>query len=398
MTPTVSALERPSVRSEAKPLLMVGPGSFQAGQEAVGVYALGPDLMSAVRAHLHAGHAVQSLLRVAVVQVNSLSVSDAPHVSGRYEILEDAIKFMPHLPFDRGVSYQAIFDLGPLNPECSDAVTFDFSLPNGQPAPRTKVEHVYPSSDELPANLLRLYIRFSNPMQDGVAVAEITVIGPDGETAPDILYRAPVELWDRSMHCLTILLDPGRLKRGVGPNRALGPPLKVGESYTLVVGAGMVDLWGRRLANDFQKRFRVTEDVREPVAIDRWWIETPLINTHQPLRLEFPRPLDWALLSNSIKVATKDGLAIDGHVVVDEGEKRWSFEPTTSWVEGSYEVSICASLEDVCGNDVMSEFDRSVRPDGVRLQEPARYAIPFSLASTACHDSPSHGECCCPTA
>jgi hypothetical protein len=62
-----------------------------------------------------------------------------------------------------------------------------------------------------------------------------------------VLYRAPVELWDRSMQHLTILVDPGRLKRGVGPNRELGPPLKVGDEYALVAGSGLVDLSGEPL-------------------------------------------------------------------------------------------------------------------------------------------------------
>jgi hypothetical protein len=111
----------------------------------------------------------------------------------------------------------------------------------------TEVEKVFPSSDALPENLLRFYVYFSNSMQRGRAEAEIALLGPDGEPASDTLYRVPVELWDRSMKCLTVLLDPGRLKRGVGPNRELGPPLKAGQVYTLAVGAGILDLSGRGL-------------------------------------------------------------------------------------------------------------------------------------------------------
>jgi hypothetical protein len=62
-----------------------------------------------------------------------------------------------------------------------------------------------------------------------------------------------------------VRLDPGRLKRGVGPNRELGPPLKVGEAYTLAVGTEMTDSCGRPLRETVYKRFSVTEAVREPV-------------------------------------------------------------------------------------------------------------------------------------
>ena len=74
------------------------------------------------------------------------------------------------------------------------------------------------------------------------------------------------------MRHLTILLDPGRLKRGVGPNRELGPPLKEGHEYTLAVGSGMVDLSGRPLRESFYKAFRVTEAVRERIAVEQWRI------------------------------------------------------------------------------------------------------------------------------
>jgi hypothetical protein len=110
-------------------------------------------------------------------------------------------------------------------------------------------------------------------MQRGRVESEISLLGPDGEPARDVLYRAPVELWDKSLQYLTILLDPGRLKRGVGPNRELGPPLEAGHVYTLAVGAGMVDLSGRQLPETVYKRFRVTDAVREPIAVEQWKIE-----------------------------------------------------------------------------------------------------------------------------
>jgi hypothetical protein len=221
-------------------------------------------------------------------------------------------------------------------------------------AVRTQVKHVFPSSDALPENLLRLYVCFSNPMQRGRAEEHITLLGPDGRPAPDTLYRSPVELWDRSMRHLTILLDPGRLKRGVGPNRELGPPLKAGQKYTLAIDAGMVDLSGRPLREGFYKSFHVAEAVREPIAVEQWSILPPATKSHQPLALIFPRPLDWALLWYTIIIASEGGQPIDGRIAIDQGERRWSFIPTSPWTAGSYYVHIASSLEDVCGNSLLT--------------------------------------------
>ena len=177
-----------------------------------------------------------------------------------------------------------------------------------------------------------------------------------------------------------VLLDPGRLKRGVGPNRELGPPLKVGQEYTLVVGSGMVDLSGRRLRKTFYKRFRVTEAVREHIAVDQWKIVPPATKSRQPLVLIFPCPLDWALLSHTIAVASAYEPSMDGEMAIDQCERRWSFTPALPWAAGSYHVRVASSLEDVCGNSVIAAFDRPLRPGSDLAYEVAYRSISFQLA------------------
>lgn len=224
-----------------------------------------------------------------------------------------------------------------------------------------RVEQVFPSSDSLPENLLRFYVRFSNSMQRGRAEENIRLLGPDGQPAPDALYRPPVELWDRSMRHLTVLLDPGRLKRGVGPNRELGPPLKAGYEYTLAVGSGIVDRSGLPLRENFYKRFCVTEVVRESIAVEQWKILPPVTKSDQPLVLMFPKPLDWAQLWHAIAIVLENGRPISGRVAIDQHERRWSFTPALPWTAGAYCVRIGSNLEDVCGNSVRRAFDRSLR-------------------------------------
>jgi hypothetical protein len=286
----------------------------------------------------------------------------------------------PHFPFERGLSYRASFDPRPLDcPALSNVLTLEFSLPSEPIALSTEVKHIFPSSDCLPENLLRFYVCFSNSMQRGRVRSKISLLDPDGKPAPDVLYRAPVELWDRSMRHLTILLDPGRLKRGVGPNRELGPPLETGQVYTLAVGAGMSDSSGSRLSAPVYKRFRVTGAVREPIALEQWKIVPPVTHSRQPLALRFPKPLDWALLSHTISIASACGQSIDGKAEIDECETRWSFVPTSPWAIGSYRVRVESSLEDVCGNSVVAVFDKPLRSGGDLAYAAAARSIPFYL-------------------
>jgi hypothetical protein len=283
-----------------------------------------------------------------------------PDVSGRYLLLEDEVQFIPHLPFETDVRYRATFDLRPLKvPLTADSLTLEFLIPAERNAPPlTEVTRIFPSCDLLPENLLRFYVCFSNSMQRGRALEEILLLDSDEQPVADALYRAPVELWDRTMRHLTVLLDPGRLKRWVGPNVELGPPLKIGHEYTLEIGSGMVDLCGRPLREHFRKHFLVGDAVREPLSVEHWKILPPVRGSRQALVLIFTSQLDWALLFQTITIGTADGSVIDGQVVVDECERRWSFTPTYPWTAGVYHIRVGPNLEDVCGNSTTGAFDR----------------------------------------
>jgi hypothetical protein len=343
-----------------RPTLIIDSDPRQPRSGCVGVHNLDPDLIASLGRRPQAGQLLKSILRVRVIGSGVLGDEDLPDVFGRYQVLEGGLRFIPHFPFESGIHYRANFDPRPLGrPELSEVLTLEFSFPKEISAARTSVQNVFPSSNSLPENLLRFYVCFSNSMQRGRAEEHIRLLGPDGRPVPDILYRPPVELWDRSMRHLTILLDPGRLKRGVGPNRELGPPLKASLEYTLAIGSGMIDIFGRPLREACYKRFRVTEAVREHVTVEQWMVVPPRTKSRQPLALIFPRPLDWALLPQTISVAGEQ--SIDGRVVVDRCERRWSFTPTSPWAVGSYHVRVESHLEDVCGNSVLASFDRPVR-------------------------------------
>ena len=198
-------------------------------------------------------------------------------------------------------------------------------------------------------------------MQRGQALEQISLLDSHGLPAADALYRPPLELWDRSMRRLTILLDPGRLKRWVGPNVKLGPPLEMGLGYTLEIGSGMIDQYDRPLHKIFRKHFIVGDAVRERISVDDWRILPPATGTRQALVLMFRKPLDWALLVRTITIESADGSTIDGQVVVDQCETRWNFVPTSPWIAGQYRMHVMSNLEDLCGNNMAGPFDRPLR-------------------------------------
>jgi hypothetical protein len=316
-------------------------------------------MTAALDRYRRAGFSYQSVLSVRVVGGDD-NTDDIPEVVGRHQLLGDGLVFFPHFGFEPGTLYRARF--APPHDTAFDScapLSLDIRL-NLTSTPPSKVLAVFPSGDQLPENLLRIYLSFSESMRRGKADAQISIVGPDGSPTPDILYRAPVELWDREMRCLTVLLDPGRIKRGAGPNRRLGPPLKAGHEYTLIVGAGMTDRLGQHLPETFSKRFRATEAVRKAIEIDEWRVLAPVSGTVEPLQLIFPAALDRGMLDYSIRVVNRQSQPLFGHHEIGRDEKQWSFMPASPWTVGEYRVVVSSELEDVCGNDLFGPFDRDV--------------------------------------
>ena len=351
-----------------------GPGSVSA-------CGLGADLVALIASCARPDEFLKSIFRVTVAQTPLPESDSLPSVSGRFVLLEDELQFIPHFPFERDVKYRACFDSQPLGGALTaESLTLEFLIPSEQKAPApTEVTHIFPSGDLLPENLLRFYVCFSNSMQRGRALKEVSLLNSDGQPVTDALYRPPVELWDRTMRHLTVLLDPGRLKRWVGPNAELGPPLNVGQKYTLEIGSGMKDLYGRPLCERFRKDFVAGDPVRERISIEDWKILFPATGTRQDLVLMFTSSLDWALLFQTITIESADGLVIDGRAAVDQYERRWSFTPTSPWTGGEHHIRVRPSLEDVCGNSIVAAFDRPLRKDPSLETERSGASLNFHL-------------------
>ena len=347
-------------RSAGRPRLHVDPDVPGLCGAGVNVDGLGTDQMRSLRRHVAGGASLHAILSVSVVRPGTPEDRDLPSMAGRHQFMANGLRFLPAFPFERSTLYRACFC-----PRALDGFA------------HAGVTAIFPTCNHLPANLLRFHVVFSSPMQRGPARAQIALLRADGEPAADVLYNAPVELWDRSMHRLTTLLDPGRLKRGVGPNRALGPPLVIGQHYAFVVGAGMEDASGSVLSGAVHKRFRVVDAIRTPLAIDRWHLAPVAAGTLDKLVLTFPAPLDWALLAHAITVEKPCGRRIEGNIAVEAEGTRWVFAPNAPWAAGACHLRVAPCLEDLCGNTMNAPFDRPLRSD-IEIEQPETpLVIPF---------------------
>lgn len=297
-------------------------------------------------------------------------------VLGSYEAHGAALRFVPRFPFAAGLTYRVEFHPLPWN---SDHTVY-FRTEKVDSAPTT-VATVYPTADELPENQLKFYLHFSAPMSRGQVYRHARILKADGSVVEYAFLEIAEELWDRSGTRLTLLLDPGRVKRGLKPREEEGPIFEEGHRYTLMIDREWPDAAGNPLVEGFRKAIRVgpPDDVQPDAKA--WKVSAPHAGSQDALTVEFSEPLDHAMLSHVIWVEDASGEQVAGDVAIDRQETRWRLTPEAPWKAGSYRLAVENTLEDRAGNSLRRKFEVDVF-DEVQTQTKAGIIrLPFDVTA-----------------
>jgi hypothetical protein len=250
-------------------------------------------------------------------------------------------------------------------------LTHRFAIPTVTPRPTTHVVAVHPSVDRVPSNMLRWYVEFSSAMGPGAMHEHVRLLDETGRPVEGAFLRVDEELWDHGRKRLTLLFDPGRVKRGVRANLEMGAPLVAGHRYRLVIDAAWRDAAGAPLASGFDKEFdAVAADERSPDPA-RWRLAVPRAGTVEPLRVAFGEAVDHALARRMLSIE-RGASRIEGRVDLTAGDTMWTFVPAAAWKSGVYVLRVDAALEDLAGNSVARVFDADRRRGAPSAEEAAR--------------------------
>ena len=305
--------------------------------------------------------------KVFYVQAEASEILDwkaLPPIQGSYQLKGKKLLFEPLFPLQYDINYHATLNVlrgeqltGLERIQKSKIIEETFRLNKPNLNPSTVVTYVYPSANSLPENLLKFYVHFSAPMSQGNVYTHIHLYDSKDRKIPLPFLELGEELWNPSETRITILFDPGRIKKGLLPRENEGPVLIQGKSYKLRIESDWLDASGTPLKESFTKTFSVTAPDNQIPSPNHWKVNAPKAGTKNPLMVDFSEPLDHALISRLIWIETSAQKFIEGSIVIKNAEKHWIFTPKEPWEPSDHKIVIETKIEDLAGNTVTRPFE-----------------------------------------
>lgn len=214
---------------------------------------------------------------------------------------------------------------------------------------------ISPQAKVLPANTLRFYIHFPRPSEAHFDRDQLRLLDDKGQVVCDPFLVLSQELWSPDGRRLTVLMEPGRIKRGLGDDLAHEPALVVGRTYNLAITA---------LGQTARHTFRVSDPVLEAVDEAQWRLVAPTMGSLDPVVVHFDRVMDAALCEDEIGVLTSSGEVVQTSVSLAADGIAVQIIPSLPWNVGEHRLVATERLEDVCGNRLGEALDHDLSASG----------------------------------
>jgi len=281
-------------------------------------------------------------------------------VLGRWERTAGRAVFLPALPLPAGQGFA-------LEWQRADGVTRRQEFRTVATAGTVPIVERRPAGVPLPANALKCYLHFSEPMERGVFLERLRLFESDGR---EILgpFRE-TELWSPDGRRLTVWFHPGRQKTGVNLNLEEGPVLRAGTRCRLVVSGAWRSAAGVALGADRSFEWQVGPADHTLPTLAEFRLDLPAAGSREPCVVHSIEPLDPGMLAGALQIR-RAGRTVAGRAEAASDGRSWRFVPDAAWLSGEHELQADPNLEDLAGNSLVKPFEVDLTGAGVSPSAP----------------------------
>ncbi|MFD0862011.1 Ig-like domain-containing protein [Sungkyunkwania multivorans] len=277
--------------------------------------------------------------------------------------------FQPLVPFSLGQEYSMVYN----------HQIFHLKVAIPEDYKHITVKSIYPTAKTLPSNILKVHIQFSGPINLVDVYRHIQFFDEGGTPMSQAILPLENVLVSEDETLLTLWIEPGRQKRGLSPNEALGVVFKEGKSYSMIVSKQLKDKNGVPLFKDFEHRFTIGKADRIQPDIRSWKIKVPAKNSSIHLVIDCDDQLDYVSVTNKILIIDPNERRVRGTWMVGGSDRRLIFEPESPWVGGNYQLFIDEKLDDLAGNNLMRLFDSEITKDRETAMQAKQRKLSFYI-------------------
>lgn len=266
---------------------------------------------------------------------------------GRWERTAGRTVFLPVLPLPAGQAFV-------LEWTGADGAMRRHEFRTAAAAGAQPTVELRPTGVPLPANALKFYLHFSEPMERGVFLDRLRLFESDGKEVVGPFRET--ELWSPDGRRLTVWFHPGRQKTGVNLNIVEGPVLRAGTRCRLVVSGAWRSAAGVALGADrsFEWDVGAADDTMPTLAGLR--LEIPQAGSREPLVVRSVEPLDPGVFASALSLH-RAGQDVAGRAEAAPDGRRWRFTPDLAWAAGEHVLQVDPNLEDLAGNSLIQPFE-----------------------------------------
>lgn len=266
--------------------------------------------------------------------------------------------FKPLVPFDIETPYTLVYQ----------EQLFEFQIVSDDASRKLQVTSVYPSTNEVPANILKWYIRFSKPVNPVKIYDHIQFLDDENQPIDRSILKLGAPLLSPDGMLLTVWIEPGRQKRDLGPNQHLGSVFEPSSRYTLLIDNTLKDATGLAIDHSYNHTFSTLQSDRVKPSIGDFVAGSIKAKTQLPLIVKCAEHLDYGSLIDAFSIYHNDQL-VSGETHFDYQLATIIFVPDVNWKIGKYTLIFESQLEDLAGNNLNQLFDRPVEEDAGTLAQ-----------------------------